>query len=420
MRAWVYRLSLVLVFTIPWEGLIDVAGIGTIAKLIGLVVAGLWLFVVVMTGGLRKPPPFLAALGLLVGWIALSVFWSADPVRSFRFVGTWVQCMGLALILWDLYRTRERVLAGLQAYILGAYVAVGGAIINFFAGNAFYTHYDRFSPGETNPDGFGFIIALGVPVAWYLASTPTTRTTSRFLRFTKIVNHGYIPLAFFGIALSGTRTAMVAALAGMAFGLVALRRIRPTVRLPMLLAVAVAIYLLIPIVQPLRSFQRLGTTATEATQGDLNGRIPQWTEGVRAFTVHPLIGYGANMYSTVNDIPRQSERAGKTNGLGKAAHNTFVAILVELGLVGFVLFWIILGIVTGRALKLPRWERAFWLTVLLVWTIGSSTLTWGHRKTTWLFFTLLLAASMVWRRDEPPVVEDEVVPAAPSRVGAPA
>jgi hypothetical protein len=29
---------------------------------------------------------------------------------------------------------------------------------------------------------------------------------------------------------------------------------------------------------------------------------------------------------------------------------------------------------------------------LAVWAIGASTLTWEHRKTTWLFMTLIIAA----------------------------
>ena len=38
----------------------------------------------------------------------------------------------LVFILWDLYTTRSALLAGLQAYILGAYVAVGSAVNNYF------------------------------------------------------------------------------------------------------------------------------------------------------------------------------------------------------------------------------------------------------------------------------------------------
>jgi len=151
--------------------------------------------------------------------------------------------------------------------------------------------------------------------------------------------------------------------------------------------IALFLYALLPIVQPLKSFQRLGTTSVEFTQGDLNGRLEQWRQGMASFVEHPLLGVGSNMYRSVNS-------------LGKEAHNSFVSVLVELGLIGLVLFGIVLVIAIIHALAQPRWDRNFWLTVLLVWAVGASTLTWEYRKTTWMFLTLLAAsAALASRRD---------------------
>jgi purine-cytosine permease-like protein len=169
-------LSLVLIFIIPWEGVINLPGLGTAgsstgAKFFGLAVAAFWLATVVVTGQFRRPGPFHIMVWLFVLWNALSAFWSADVNRTVDQVATWAQLLVLVFILWDLYSTRAALLAGLQAFILGEYVAVGSAVANFLSGSVFYTHYQRFSPGDTNPDGFGFILALGIPVelAWRLA-----------------------------------------------------------------------------------------------------------------------------------------------------------------------------------------------------------------------------------------------------------
>jgi O-antigen ligase len=384
MRKLVYWLSLILIFSVAWEGLVRFPGLGTLSKQLGFALAVCWVVTVVATGRFRRPDPFLLATTAFVFWAALSVFWSGDPDESLRQASTWVQSLALVFILWDVFRTRSSIHAGLQAYLLGAYVAIGGAIANYFGSNPFYTNYDRFSPGATNPDGFGFIIALGIPVAWYLASSAGT---TRWQRVFRVVNFAFIPAAFLGLALSGTRTAAVGGLVGMAFGLATLVRLRPIARVAILVAFAYAFYALLPVVQPLRSFERLGTTTVEATDGDLNGRLLQWREGLASFSEHPLLGVGSNMYRSVNS-------------LGKEAHNSFISILVELGLIGMVLFGIVLLIALIDALALPRWDRAFWLTVLLVWAIGASTLTWEHRKTTWVFLTLLVAsAALVTRRD---------------------
>jgi O-antigen ligase len=377
LRKIIYWLSLAFIFMLPWEGVIQLpGGVGTAAKFVGLTVGVLWLVNVVVTGRLRMADAFLGATCAFVLWNALSVLWSAAPGESIGQVATLAQCLGFVYILWDLYRTRAAILGGLQAYVLGVYVAVGSAAANYFSANPFYTHYERFSPGLTHPDGFGFIVALGIPVAWYLAGPASTSRLS----LSRVINYAYIPTAFVGIAFSGTRSAAIAAVPGMAFGLASLTRLRPSTRITVFVVLTAAFVFLLPVVEPLKSFERMGTIQAEVTEGDLNGRTNQWTEGLNAFSEQPVLGVGAAMFRSVNS-------------LGKEAHNSFLSVLVQLGLIGFVLFGVILIIVVMYAFLQPRWDRNFWLAVLSVWAIGAFTLTWEDRKTTWLFLSLVVASA---------------------------
>jgi len=401
MRRIAFALSLVFIFLIPWEGMVRLPW-GTVAKVLGLAVGGFWMTTIIFTGRLRKIHPFHVMVCLFVLWNAVSVFWSANPNRALAHLRTWTQTLVLVFILWDLYTTRAAISAGLQAYILGAYVAIGSAVYNYFTGNVFYTNYQRFSPGETNPDGFGFILALGIPLAWYLAAS---KSTSRMGPLWKFVNYAYVPAAFLGLALSGTRTALIASLVGMAFGLASLTRLRLWARIVIFLLLTSAVIILLPYVQSLESFQRLGTTTAELTQGDLNNRTNNWREGLDSFVEHPFIGIGSNMYRTVNR-------------LGKVAHNSYLSVLVELGLIGFFLFAIILAIAFAQAWRHPsKWDRGFWLTVLAVWAIGSSTLTWEHRKTTWLFLSFIVASAVLARYRKR---KTHKVTRSPSPIGQPA
>lgn len=373
MRTIAFTLSLIFIFFVPWEGVIELPGMGTAAKLIGFAVAAFWVATVVVTGRFRKPRPFHLVVTLFVLWNAVSVFWSADPGETVTHIRRWAQLLGMVIILWDLYTTRVALLAGLQAFILGEYVAIASAGYNFFSGNVYYTHYQRFSPSEqSNPDGFGIIVTLGIPVAWYLASSESPFKMSRLLKF---VNYAYIPAAYLGIILSGTRTALIASIVGMAFGLASLSRLRLWARVAIFLLLASVILFMLPHVQMLRSFQRFSTTYSEITEGDLNNRTNNWAEGFDSFLEHPLIGVGANMYRSVNS-------------LGKLAHNSFLSVLVELGLIGFALFGIILMMAAIQAWRQPKWDASFWLTVLLVWAICASSLSYEFRKATWLFLSL--------------------------------
>ena len=376
MRRTVYWLSLAFIFMIPWEGVIRIPGLGTGAKLTGLAAGGCWLALIMMTGRVRTPDPFLVLTTAFVVWVAASVWWSTDTLDSWQLVVTWAQSLALVYIIWDIFRTSPAIHAALQAYVLGVYVAVLGAVLNYSASEAFYTNYERYSPGNTNPDGFGFLIALGIPVAFYLAGRPGA---GRLRGLRRLVNYGFVPVAFYGLALSGTRTAAIAAGLGTLFGIASLTRLRPLTRVVVIVVFGIALYSLAPLISPLESFQRFGTTATEVTQGDLNGRVEQWSQGLVSFEDHPIVGIGANRFRSVNT-------------LGKEAHNSFVSVLVELGLVGLTLFVAVIGVALARALATQGWDRYFWLTILGVWAIGASTLTWEHRKSTWLFLSLMVAA----------------------------
>jgi O-antigen ligase len=407
-------LSLVLIFMVPWEDIVDFPGLGTLVKFIGLVLVAFWVATVVIRGRFRKPSPFHLAAGLYVLWNAASVFWSVDADQTIDRVVTFAQLLALAFILWDLLTTRAALLAGLEMYILGAYVAVGNTLINYFSGSTFY--WERFSAAGTNPDDLGAVLALGIPVAWYLAISESTSKKGGLL---KLVNYAYIPAAFLGIALSGTRSALIGVLPGMAFGLASLTRLRLAARIGLLLLLIAAGFILLPLI-PQASLQRLGTTGTELTGGDLNGRIEIWRDGLASFAEHPFIGVGSNMFRSVTSVHVVSHSVlgrGFT-GVGKVAHNSFLSVLVEVGLIGFALFGIMITIAVIQAWGQPKWDASFWLAVLATWAISAFTLTWEFRKPTWLFLSLVIvsAALTTQRQVVTPLVrpnkpEAQVMPA---------
>ena len=393
MRRITFWLSLALIFSIPWETVVENPILGSASRIIGLFVAGAWIATIIMTGKIRKPNLFHAVVVLFVTWNALSAFWSQNVERTVSHLVTWSQLLILAYILWDQYKTRQSLMTGLQMYVLGAYVVVGNAVSNYLSGKTYY--YERFSAAGTNPDDLGVVLALGIPVAWYLVAHNDHHKLSRWLKW---INYAYVAAALFGIALSGTRTALIAAGPGLVYGLTSLTRLKPAAKIAIFLLLMVGAYILIPYI-PQASFERLGSTLNELSKGDLNGRLALWSEGLTSFSEHPLLGVGSNMYRSVNS-------------LSKVAHNSFLSVLVELGIVGFTLFAVILGIVVIQALRQSKWEASFWLFMLASWTIGAFTLTWEYRKPTWLFLSLIIVSSAISRQNSQdiPLVQQEKLP----------
>jgi len=137
---------------------------------------------------------------------------------------------------------------------------------------------------------------------------------------------------------------------------------------------------------PATSWKRLATAATEVREGTLNSRTVIWKAGLNEFQHMPFGGVGAGAYPETT-----AKVIGRPLGFVGVAHNSFISVMVETGVIGFALFAVVLGMLFRLAVRMPRVTRAFWLTLLCVWTVGVCSLTWEYRKPTWLLFGLLAA-----------------------------
>jgi O-antigen ligase len=363
--------------------MISIGSFGTtVSKTTGLLVAAFWVVTVVVTGGFRRPHPFHLVVYLFVLWNIVSAFWSFDVERTVDRILTYFQLTGLVFILWDLYTTPTALKAGLQAYVLGACVSIGSTVVNYLTGKE--ESYLRYAATGFNANDLGLTLALGIPVAWHLA---TSESDSKMTQVLRLVNYAYIPAAMLAILLTASRGSLVAAVPAFLFVLGSLTRLNLFLRVLILVALISALFALQPLVPP-SSFQRLGTAGTSIAEGDLGGRVDIWREGIAVFSEHPLFGIGSGAFHTAVES-------------GKSPHNSFLSVLAEVGMIGFVLFVIILAMTAYQAMHQPKWDARFWLTVLLVWAVGASVHAWEQRKPTWLFLGLaVVGAGLSARRDE--------------------
>jgi O-antigen ligase len=144
---------------------------------------------------------------------------------------------------------------------------------------------------------------------------------------------------------------------------------------------------------PSTSWERLSTTPNEFAQGTLTGRTVIWKAGWELFRSHPFVGIGANAFRVlVSRVLAEPIRAG--NDIlppAPPAHNTFLSVLVEQGVIGFTFFCALLGVLALSVRALPPFPQKLWIVCLGVWVVGVSSLTWEMRKPTWFFFGLLMA-----------------------------
>jgi O-antigen ligase len=169
--------------------------------------------------------------------------------------------------------------------------------------------------------------------------------------------------------------------------------------------VALVAMLLAASLVPQRTLDRLGTTSNEISSGTLNGRTLYWKLSWHLFAEHPLQGIGSGAFPHTNLL---------LGDRGIVAHNAFLSILAELGIVGITLFLGMVLLAGWGLVSLPQDRRRAWIAMGVTWAIGATALTWESRKITWFLVAMALAQAGA-RRDQTLGADRRRRPAARAR-----
>jgi O-antigen ligase len=376
-----FALLCLFVFSMPWEKSLWVPGVGTLTRLFGILAFASFAVVVLRRRSLRPPNLALVWAALFVLWAAGTWLWSYDRAATAARAGTFAELLAMLWLVWDSCRSAPRQLRLMQAYVWGAVAACGDALVRYFVHQQ--TYYRRYAAAGFDPNDFGLILALAIPMALYLSLRARGRSCWLY--------RAAVLTILAGVLLTASRTALIAAFVAFGFALFTWRAADLSQRVSSVVLLAL---LVLGVVQlaPAHARERLSTISTELRQGTLHDRTRIWKSGLRAFVHRPVRGVGAGAYPAavrpwlgVPGIP----------GHQYVAHNTFLSVLVECGAVGFGIYALLLGTLILFIWMMPPTERALWSITLAVWAVGVSTLTWEQYKPTWLVFALILTE---WER----------------------
>jgi O-antigen ligase len=355
---------------IPWEDSISITALGSLAKFIGLILAGFWLATMLIEGRFRKPHLFHILVFLFFLWNFVSIFWSFDIENTIQRTKTYSQVFLLMLIYWEVFQKPEDLMTGLQTYIFGSYVLIVSTIYNYIRGNVAVVYEGRYSATGVNANDLTLILLIGLPIAIQLFYVAEHSKKGTML---KLINIVYVPLAIYSIILTGSRTSLIAIIP---FGLfiIGTQQITLGRKILVFVILLVALLALFPYI-PDSVINRLGTIGSSIGEGDLGGRLQLWREAIVVLAQHPVLGIGGGAI---------------VSNIGSAVHNTFISIAAETGIVGFMLFLSILGLACYQAVRLPKGTSGLWLTIFLTWVIGICSLSWEFRKITWLLLSFIV------------------------------
>src|SRR3569833_1155789 len=144
-------------------------GIASINRILGLLLVATWLLSLLKKRSFRTPHRFHAAFLLYIAWVLLSIFWAMDQDEAAFTAFRCVQLFGMTVIIWDLFRTKEDVTIASRVVIIAAYIPIVRVLYYYHTGEQGTQDYGRYTAGHFDPDAFGIILAIMIPIAWGLA-----------------------------------------------------------------------------------------------------------------------------------------------------------------------------------------------------------------------------------------------------------
>lgn len=355
------------VFIVPWEDVIIIPEIGTFARIVGLFAAGLGLFTVLLKGKMYYHPFLLTGL-FFVSWSWASLSWSIDQGITLQRVFTYAQ---LWLMAWLIYQFSDRLFLEslFKAYIFGSWIA---ALLTFYAYlQGFQVVSQRYAAAGFDPNDLSFYLYIAIPLAVYLAVKESSNLN-------KVFYLCYIPIAIIAVLLTSSRMGAIGVAITLFLVLYMYHPINWRWRLIVVILIGVGVLFAITQLPP-DNIARIATLSTEIREGTLNERTTIWAAGFEVFSNHTILGIGAGAFRYAVE---------PLLGVAAAPHNVFLSVAVECGIVGFLMWLLMMVLSFGRTLRMESQDRQFWLILLVCLLIACMAINIEWRKTTWLIMAL--------------------------------
>ncbi|MEA2208192.1 MAG: hypothetical protein QOF54_669 [Solirubrobacteraceae bacterium] len=329
---------------------LSVLGGVSIAKVAGALIVVAWV-AVVSVGGKRERnlftahPAFTYAVLLFLAWNAISVTWSDSSSEALTSVMRYGLNAFLLPIAYTAVRSRRDAIRILAAIVIGATIAALSAIASPPPPES--AIYGRAAGTVGDPNELAAALLVGLAIAVAFAVNRHISVAFRALAGCSAA------LCLTGILISLSRGGLLGVGCAMVIAILVGGRWRARVlALAGFLAVLAVGYF--AFVASLPAKQRVLDVGAEGG----TGRLDLWTVGLRMIEAHPLNGIGSGQFpiSSVHYLLRPGliQSGAFILSTPKVAHNTYLNVTAELGLVGGILFVGLIAFCVGCALVAIR------------------------------------------------------------------
>jgi O-antigen ligase len=320
----------------------------SLTKLAGVVLALAWLASTVLgrsTGrGLLDEQPWLALLIVaFLAWATLTAVWAPSSAAALGAVARYGLNGLFFLIVLGAVRTRRDVTYVVSAFLVGAAFSAAYGIAVPSASTTGEADLQRVTGTIGDPNEFAAVLVAALPLGVALAAA---REWPRSVRALGIATAG---LSVAGVLLSVSRGGFISLLVVLVAGaaLAGRWRAKALFVVPLVILAGVGYLLANPAAL---------TRVTESNGG--TGRTDLWQVGWRMVRDRPVLGVGAGNFADASIRyllqPGRLERSDLIADTPKVAHNTYLAILAELGLVGATMFVALAGVAIASGVRATR------------------------------------------------------------------
>jgi O-antigen ligase len=333
--------------------LLSLGGILSISKLGGGLLALSWIAFVVTHQEARSDfftvhPGMSLVLGTFLGWVLLSSLWAENTGAVVATFGRFFLNVVLYVIVFSAIRDKRQVKIVISGLLAG--VVAAGIYGMFFAPSGPGVGYEgRLSGTNLDPNQLASVLVAGSALAIGLWSTLQRQP---MLRLAMIFTSGFCVIA---TILTGSRGGMIALGVMLVAAILFSGRWRPRIALISVL-VALSAVAYISTLAPSYVRERIAHSRGEDRLQE--GRSTLWEIGQRMVRAHPVEGVGAGNFMTVSRHyllqPGAVYRSDVVILTPQVAHNTYLEIAAELGVIGLVLYGSIALFSVGSSLKAAR------------------------------------------------------------------
>jgi O-antigen ligase len=322
----------------------------TFAKAAGLLLALTWLGMTATSehnqrNFLNDHTTMSFVLLALVGWAVMSMAWAESPGHALESAYRFALNASLFFIVYTAVQSNKQAIWVLTGFLVGAAIAAVAGILFPAPPDSPYD-VSRLGGAGEDPNELAYLLVASIPIAAAFAAgwrnSPLVRVASISLIAFCVAG------VFLSVSRSGLISLGVALLAGVVVGG---RWRRAAAALLLVLSVSAVVY-----------FSDFASPQVRhrliETHGASDNRTGLWTVGWRMVQHHPVVGVGAGNFvvSSIHYVlePGPLKRDDLIVDQPLVAHNIYLQVLSEMGVVGLAFFVAILGFSLACALKAAR------------------------------------------------------------------